>query len=259
MGDWIGHRELLSLSGRNAVITGGARGIGRAIAARFCEAGANCLLGDIDGEAVAVAAAELAADYPGSKVRSVPLDVTEAEGMEAAAEAAGTELGGIDIWVNNAGIYPFESLLDTTADQYRRILDINLLGTNLGVQAAARRMVDGDGGVIINMASTAAHFGSGAYSASKWGVRGITSGMARELGPHGIRVVAIGPTVTETPGMAATREDYDEAVEQIIAGIPIGRSAQPDDIARVALFLAGDGAAMISGVTLLVDGAQMSR
>jgi NAD(P)-dependent dehydrogenase (short-subunit alcohol dehydrogenase family) len=117
----------------------------------------------------------------------------------------------------------------------------------------------GNGGVIVNLASTAAHFGSGAYSASKWAVRGITSGMARELGPHGIRVVAIGPTVTETPGMAATREKYDDAVEQVIAGIPLGRSASPDDIARTALFLASDAASLISGVTLLVDGGQMSR
>jgi NAD(P)-dependent dehydrogenase (short-subunit alcohol dehydrogenase family) len=259
MDQLTGHRELLALNGRRAVVTGGARGIGRAIAERFCEAGANCLLGDIDTEAAAIAAAELGDAYPGSEVRSVALDVTDPEQMEATAETAVAEFGGIDIWVNNAGIYPFETFMDTTADDYRRVLEINLLGTNLGVQAAARRMIAGDGGVIINMASTAAHFGSGAYSASKWAVRGITSGMARELGPHGIRVVAIGPTVTETPGMAAAREQYDDAVEQIIAGIPIGRSAQPDDIARAALFLAGDAAALISGVTLLVDGAQMSR
>jgi len=259
MGELTSHRELLSLDGRNAVITGGARGIGRAIAERFCEAGANCLLADVDAAAAAATAAALGDSYPGAEVRSVALDVTDADQVEAAAEAAVAGLGGIDVWVNNAGIYPPESLLETAAEEYRRILEINLLGTNLGVQSAARRMIAAGGGVIINMASTAAHFGSGAYSASKWGVRGITSGMARELGPHGVRVVAIGPTITETPGMAATRAEYDDAVEQLIAGIPMGRSAQPDDIARAALFLAGDGAALISGVTLLVDGGQMSR
>lgn len=256
----VGHADLLSLDGRGAVVTGAARGIGRATVERFVEAGARCLIADLDASLAEQTAAEINAAIEGAEVHATALDVTEPDQVEAAADLAVERFGGIDVWVNNAGIYPPEHLLETPKALYMKILEINLLGLNLGVQEAGRRMIDrGSGGVIVNLASTASFFGSGAYSATKYGVRGITSGMARQLGEHGIRVVAVGPTITETPGMAASRADHNDGVERLVSMIPLGRPAMPDDIARAILFLSSDAAEMITGVTLLVDGGHMSR
>jgi NAD(P)-dependent dehydrogenase (short-subunit alcohol dehydrogenase family) len=140
---------------------------------------------------------------------------------------------------------------------------VNVTGTHLGCQAAARHMIAaGEGGVIVNLASTAAFRGAGAYSASKWAVRGMTQGLAARLGPHGIRVVAIAPTMVATPGTTTVREAGGDRMTQffegLVAALPLGRAGVPDDIARVAVFLAGDAAAFVTGVTVPVDGGELA-
>ena len=252
--------RLLSLEGRAAVITGAARGIGLAIARRFAQAGASLLLTDVDETALVAAAAQLG----GARVRWAAHDVTDPQATEAVADLAVEELGSLDIWVNNAGVYPPLDPVDVAKDEFQRVLDINVTGVQLGMGAAVRRMrmPPARGGVILNIASTAAFRGHGAYSASKWAVRGLTKGLAPEVGPDGIRVLAIAPSITATPGVQALREAGGAPMRARMAGvagrIPLGRTGVPDDVARLALFLAGDCAAFMTGVTVVVDGGSLS-
>ena len=236
-------------------MTGAARGIGRAIAERLAEAGAAVVATDSDAEALA----EMMHGLRGEHCLSMQLDVGEPAGVNAAAERAVHDLGGLDIWVNNAGIYPASAMdpTETGMDEFERVMHVNLTGTYLGVQACAHHMRDG--GVILNIDSTAGFEGAGAYSASKWAVRGMTKGLAPVFGPRGIRVVAIAPTLIETPGIETLRES---PAGELLAGfaerIPLGRVGVPDDIARAALFLVSDAARFITGVTLPVDGGALS-
>lgn len=188
--------ELISLENRAAVITGGARGIGLAIAKRFAEAGADVLIGDLDKQGAEDAAESLAtADR---KVIGGELDAHDELSIAQFADRAVLELGTIDIWVNNAGIYPSVPLLEMTEAQWDKVLDLNLKGSFLGAREAAKRMIAaGHGGVIVNLASTAGFRAAGPgiahYVSSKFGVRGLTKALAVELGPHGIRVLAVAP------------------------------------------------------------------
>ena len=249
---------LLRLDGKVAVVTGAAKGIGRAIAERLAEAGAAVVVADVD-----IAGTEqVVHSLPGQHHLAMELDVGDPAQVNAVAERAVHDLGGLDIWVNNAGIYPASALdpTETGMAEFERVMHVNLTGTYLGVQACAHHMRDG--GVILNIDSTAGFEGAGAYSASKWAVRGMTKGLAPVFGPRRIRVVAIAPTLIETPGIDSlrasggdvTRELLDEFVEKI----PLGRIGVPDDIARVALFLASDAASFITGVTVPVDGGALA-
>jgi NAD(P)-dependent dehydrogenase (short-subunit alcohol dehydrogenase family) len=144
---------------------------------------------------------------------------------------------------------------------FARVLDVNVIGTQFGMAAAVARMRQaGAKGVILNLASTASFRGAGAYSGSKWAVRGLTSGLGNVLGPEGIRVVAMAPTVTDTPGIAPWTGADDEGgmVERVVAGIPLGRMGEPDDVARLAVFLASDAAAFITATTVVVDGGSLA-
>ena len=188
--------ELISLSGRNAVVTGGARGLGRAIARRLAEAGASVLIGDLDHAGASATADELAATF-GVTAIATRLDVTDTASITDTADAAVAELGGLDIWVNNAGIYPSTPVLEMTDDDWERVLDVNLRGTFVGSREAARRMVEaGRGGVIVNLSSRAGVRGSGTgiphYVASKFAIRGLTQQLALEFAEHGIRVLGGG-------------------------------------------------------------------
>jgi NAD(P)-dependent dehydrogenase (short-subunit alcohol dehydrogenase family) len=258
--------ELISLGGRVAVITGGGRGIGRAIAKRFAEAGASVLVGDVDRKG-----AEDTADCLrgfGQPAIGMELDVCDELSISQLADRAVAELGGIDIWVNNAGIFPTAPLFELTEVKWDHVLDLNLKGTFLGAREAAKRMtVAGHGGVIVNLASTAGFRAPGPavahYVSSKFGIRGLTKALAVELGPSGIRVLAVAPTYIDTPGTEELRATFEagghsDLLEQIGAGKPLGRTGVADDVARVVLFCASDLAMLMTGSTVAVDAGELA-
>ncbi len=242
--------DLIDLSGRRAFVTGGARGIGTAIAARLVEAGATVTIGDVAGDVEAAAAAVGAT--------GVRCDVTEPADVEAGLDVA-TAGGPLHLCVNNAGIFPTTGpMLDASDDFVSRMLDVNVRAQFSVAREAAKRMTDG--GAIVNLASIAALGGGAnisAYSASKAAVVALTRAFANELGPRGIRVNAIAPGIIDTPGvqdqMAPLRAGGID-IDQRIASNPVGLAGQPDHIARAALFLASDLAEFVSGHTLVVDG-----
>jgi NAD(P)-dependent dehydrogenase (short-subunit alcohol dehydrogenase family) len=253
--------QLVSLAGRAAIVTGGARGIGRAVASRLAEAGAAVLIADLDAAAALTTAAELREAH-GARVRATRLDVTDGASILAAAGVAEEQFGRIDIWVNNAGIFPAAPLLEVSDDQWDRVQDVNLRGVFIGCREAARRMTAaGRGGVIVNLASTAGFRGMGpggaAYVASKHGVRGLTRQLAIELAPYGIRVLAVAPTFVQTEGtLALTRRTAGEPAA--LQTTRLGRPGAPDDVARVVLFCASDMSMFMTGSTLPVDAGDIA-
>ena len=251
--------ELLDLSGKVAVVTGAARGIGAAIVDRLAEAGASVVAVDIDGDACAATVAALG--RPG--VVADVADVADSAGLARVADRAVDELGGLHIWVNNAGIYPTTGPALDAADEFvDRLLQVNVRGSYAGAREAARRMVDG--GVIVNLASTTAFRvppGVSAYAVSKHAVVGLTKALAVELGERGIRVLAVAPTVIDTPGVHEQLAPLKEAgvdVERVAAANPLGRPGQPDDVARVVLFCASGLSSLMTGSTLLVDAGTLA-
>jgi NAD(P)-dependent dehydrogenase (short-subunit alcohol dehydrogenase family) len=252
--------ELVSLAGRSAVVTGGARGIGKAVAARLAEAGADLVIGDHRGELSDSTAAELAERY-GIRAVGVEVDVRDAAAVSALADAAPE----FDIWVNNAGIYPSTAFLSISHDEWDRVLDTNLRGMFLCCQEAGLRLVDRkQGGVIVNIASTAAvKTGAGVahYITSKHGVVGLTRAAAVELGPHGIRVLAVAPSMTQTEGRdefmaSVVAPGMSEFVAEMEERTPLGRIGVADDVARVVLFCASDLSMLMTGSMLLVDSGE---
>lgn len=254
--------DVQSLLDRVAVVTGGARGIGAAIARRLVEAGATVIIADIDQRGAVTTAAELEHAH-GGRVRGVHLDITQPAEVTEVVSRILAEFGRLDIWVNNAGIYPptGDPLL-ATDEHLRSVMDVNVLGTFVAAREAAKVM--SAGGVIINIASTAglrASTGTLAYIASKHAVVGLTKSLAVELGRRGIRVLGIAPEVTLTPGVAEASEalkaaGYDSAGQQSLN--LFGRRAQPDDMARVVLFLASDMAAWMTGSVIPVDAGRLA-
>ncbi|MGE5599779.1 MAG: SDR family NAD(P)-dependent oxidoreductase [Bacteroidota bacterium] len=252
------------LTGKTAIVTGGAMGIGFGIAKRFAEEGAGVLLADINGEAVRAAAARLAG-LPG-RVASAEADVAEDGAGDALVGKAVAEFGGLDILVNNAGIFPMAPVLEMTPQFYDRVQDVNLRGAVFLAKAAALRLVQqGRGGRIINITSVDAFHpsmvGLAAYDASKGGLVMFTRSLALELGRHKITVNAIAPGGVATEGTAQplkgsgmTEEEMRRMVEGFTARIPLGRMGKPDDIAGAAVFLASKDADYITGETIVVDG-----
>lgn len=253
--------ELISLQGKNAVITGGARGIGLAIGTRLAEAGASVFLADVDA-ALAETSARILVEK-GYKAVSGTIDVTKSSSIITLADQVVQQSGSIDIWVNNAGIYPTGPLLEMSDEAWSRVVDINLTGTFIGAREAAKRMVTaGKGGVIINLASTAGYRageGLAHYVSTKHAVRGLTKSLAVELGRYNIRVLALAPTVIQTPGIAALNAEIQVDMAQAYAArLPLGRAGVPDDVARVALFCASDLSAFMTGSTLPVDAGDLA-
>ena len=249
--------SLLRLDGRSAVVTGAGRGIGAAVAARLAEAGANVVGVDIDHSA----------GSRGAGIVPLVVDVCDFDAPEEIVLFAIETFGGLDIWVNNAGIYPTAPFLDLDDSEWDRVLDLNLRAVFRCARAAATAMRNADaGGVIINMSSNAgmaAGRASAHYVASKHAVVGLTKSLAVDLAPFGIRSVGIAPGVTRTEGIrnasdaleAAGWGDLDAYAERTT---PLGRMAEPDEIARVATFAASDLASFVTGTTIVVDGGQLS-
>ena len=254
--------DLFSLSGRRAVVTGGASGLGAQIVRRLAEAGADVIAGDIDAARAAALASDVAA-ATGRRVIGCHLDVADTTTLAAAADRAIAEMGGLEIWVNNAGIFPTTGPAIDVADEFiDRMLTVNTRGTFAGAREAARRMTHG--GVIVNLVSTAgfkASVGISAYVTSKHAVVGITKALALEFGPLDIRVLGVAPTVINTPGVQAQLAPLRSAgldIDQRIAANLLGRMGVPDDIARVVVFACSDLAAFMTGSTLAVDAGSLS-
>ncbi|GGC01034.1 short-chain dehydrogenase [Novosphingobium endophyticum] len=258
--------ELVSLAGRNAVVTGGGQGLGKGIARRLAEAGANVLIGDIDGERAAAAAASLDTEFPG-RVVGVQMDVSLSSSISAAVASMRERFGGIEIWVNNAGVFPNMPLLDMTDELWDRVNAVNARGTFVGSREAARTMVEaGCGGVIVNIASLAGVRGIApglsAYVGSKHAVVGLTKQMALELAPENIRVLAVAPTFIVTEGNLAMMQADPSRAEAAAMDIPsmltskLGRVGVPDDIARAVLFAASDMSLFMTGSVLMVDAGE---
>ncbi len=252
--------DLIDLSGRTAVVTGGAMGIGQAIARRLHEAGASIVVADIDIGAAERAAGELAAARPASAVAACA-DVSDAKAVDELVHASIDAFGELDILVNNAGIFPFAPLASLDLATFRRVVDVNLTGLFLCTKAVSERMIaQGRGGAIVNVTSIdALHpsmVGLAHYDASKHGAWGFTKNVALELAEHGIRVNAIAPGGVRTPGVGEMDADTLGAFE---AMVPMHRMADPDEIGRVALFLASELSSYMTGAQIVVDGGRLLR
>ena len=242
------------LDGKIALITGAARGQGECEARLFAAEGAKVVLTDVldDGQAVA--------ESIGAAAAYAHLDVTSAEQWQAAVELCTARFGRPNVLVNNAGIMQPGTLLECDEATFRKTIDVNLTGPFLGIKAIAPAMIDGGGGSIINVSSVAALIarpGYTAYGTSKWGLRGLTKYAAMELGHHGIRVNSIHPGAVATP---MTLPDLSPAAvaerNSVLSHLPIPRWAQPEEIARLALFLASDESSFSTGSEFIADGGR---
>jgi NAD(P)-dependent dehydrogenase (short-subunit alcohol dehydrogenase family) len=218
------------------------------------------VVADLDG--AAEAAAELSG--AGLTVDGRRLDVTDRAAVDAFVEQLVDETGRLDIWVNNAGIFaPAAPVLDMPDAAWDRVIDVNLNGAFVCARAAARAMASRRRGVIVNLASVSGYRGRAGlahYSSSKHAVRGLTRSLAVELGPVGIRVLGIAPTMVVTEGTDAAQQSSAPRLHatDVYQHLPLGRAGVPDDIARVVLFAASDLAALMTGSTIAVDAGQMS-
>ena len=239
-----------SLRTKRVLVTGGASGIGAAMCDAFAAKGAVLAVVDLDE-----GAARAKADALGNGARAYGCDVSDADAAARMVDAVHEGLGGTDVLINSAGIVDLAPAAEIGQDAWRRTIDVNLTGSFNVAQAVGRRMIAAGGGRIVNIASQAGSVaidGHVAYCASKFAVIGMSKTMALEWGPHGITVNTISPTVVLTElGKKAWAGEKGEAM---IAQIPTGRFAEPEEIAAAALFLASDMAAMINGADLIVDG-----
>ena len=255
-----GSRErLLDFTGRVVLVTGGATGIGRATAILFGAQGAEVVIGDIDDRADETV--KVIADGGGRAV-FVPANVTSDEQMRGLVEAAVDAFGGLDVAFNNAGVLPpTGALLDQDPADWQRTLGVDLSGVYLAMRHELRYMTEHGGGAIINTASVAgviADPGMSPYVAAKHGVVGLTRAAAMDYARHGIRVNAIAPGLVETPMTRGWLDDPDFRAT-VVAQSPMGRAAQPEEIAGAVLFLASPLASFVNGSVLVVDGGQTAH
>lgn len=249
----------MPLTGKVAVVTGAASGIGAAIAKRFAEAGAFVYLTDINQEAGQQTASDI--DATGSKATFVELDVTDAGACDTFAERVLSEHGHLDILVNNAGIGHVGTILQTTAKDLDRLYAVNVRGVFNLSKSFAPTMIEAGSGSIINMASVGGVVGLRdriAYASTKWAVVGLTKSMALDHATTGIRVNCICPARVETPFVKARISEYPDpeaAYEEMSMSQPVGRMAKPEEIADAALYLARDESSFVTGSSFVIDGA----
>ena len=238
------------LNDKVAIVTGGARGIGKATALLFATEGARVVVADLVDEGAAVAR-----DI-GDRAIFVPLDVSDADGWARLDAATRTRFGPAQILVNNAGIVCFSEIFLTDYAVFERVLQINLGGVFLGMKTIGPGMIEVGGGSIVNISSSEGLHGTnalGAYAASKWGVRGLTKVAAMELSHRGIRVNSVHPGPIDTPMGNPGNLSLDE-MNRAHARQPLGRVGQPDEVARVSLFLASEESSFVTGAEIAVDG-----
>jgi glucose 1-dehydrogenase len=249
----------MTLDGKVAIVTGGNTGIGKSIVLSLAEAGANIVI-DYIANPDATEDLEKQVAALGDTAIGVEADVSKVDDLQHLVDSAVKEFGRLDVMVNNAGVETRTSVLDTTEEQYEKVLEINLKSAFFGTQIAAKQMIaQGGGGRIINITSVHEDWpmpGNTPYCLSKGGVRMLTRTAGVELGPHGITVVGVGPGAVATPINASTMSDPTK-MKTLDAAIPLGRMADPAEIGSVVAFLASDGAAYMTATTVFADGGIM--
>ena len=247
------------LEGKVAIVTGGNTGIGQAVVVALAAKGAKVVIDYVTNEQATEALQQKLAAL-GETAVGVEADVSKIDDLQRMIDTAVSNFGRLDIMVNNAGIETRTSVLDTTEDQYEKVLAINLKSAFFGTQLAAKQMIaQGEGGRIINRTSVHEDWpmpGNTPYCLSKGGMRMLTRTAGVELAPHNICVVGVGPGAVDTPINAQTVAD-PKALALLNSSIPLGRVAEPEEIASVVAFLAGPGAGYITATTIFADGGIM--
>ncbi|MBN8495148.1 MAG: 3-oxoacyl-ACP reductase FabG [Burkholderiales bacterium] len=253
------------LAGRTALITGASRGIGRAIALRYAEEGADLFV--TATKAALLEETRTQAEALGAKVTVHVADVSRRDAVQALVDTAVQALGGIDILVNNAGVYKASRLVDYTPEDFDRIMQVNVYGVFHAMQLVLRHMQPRGRGKVINIASTAGKWGSmnqSAYNASKHAVVGLTRCAAMEMGAHGIQVNAICPGFVQTDMLQEFRAHgdilgvpFEKVMEAGLARVPLKRFLQPQEIASLAVYLGSAESDGMTGQTLLLDGGML--
>src|SRR6478672_8816153 len=246
----------MGLSGQVALVTGGARGIGAAVVTALADAGAAVVVGDVDERGAIDTAARVNEEH-GAQILGIGMDITDRASVDTAVATTEAEVGPLSILVNNAGIDVIKPFVDTTPDEWERIIAVNLMGLFHCCQSALEVMQP-RGGAIVNFASDAGRVGSSGeavYSATKGGVIAFTKTLAREVARYGVNVNCVCPGPTNTALLAQTGDDPTTGLRAALAkAIPLRREGEPDDIAGVVAFLTTDDASYVTGQTLSVNG-----
>lgn len=245
------------MNGRTAVVTGGASGIGRAIACRLATDGAAVAVFDLNGEAAEETAASIRAS--GGGATGLTVDVTDRAGIDSAVGKVRAQLGRPTILVNSAGLPGFDPFLEITAEKWGRVLTVNLTGTFNTCQALIPDMLEEGWGRIVNISSSSVHTGVPSmthYVAAKSGVVGLTKSLALEFAPHGITVNTIPPGFIDTPMLRDAAEAGSVDIDRSTAATPVGRIGRPEDIAAASAFLVSDEAGYITGQIIGVNGGR---